>query len=122
MIEIIRPGAQASVQDLGRVGFRRFGVGRSGAADTLALRVGNRLLGNDPNAAAIEFTLGRASLRFNADMRVALTGAEYPTIYASAQALATAIDTRSMMFFWRPADRDWLSACVRGGLGCSLGC
>lgn len=76
MIEIIRPGAQASVQDLGRVGFRRFGVGRSGAADTLALRVGNRLLGNDPNAAAIEFTLGRASLRFNVDMRVALTGAE----------------------------------------------
>ena len=76
MIEIIRPGAQASVQDLGRVGFRRFGVGRSGAADDLALRVGNRLLGNDPNAAAIEFTLGRAALRFDADMRVALTGAE----------------------------------------------
>jgi allophanate hydrolase subunit 2 len=48
VIEIIRPGAQASVQDLGRVGFRRFGVGRSGAADDLALRVGNRLLGNDP--------------------------------------------------------------------------
>ncbi len=48
MIEIIRPGAQASVQDLGRVGFRRFGVGRSGAADSLALQVGNRLLGNTP--------------------------------------------------------------------------
>ncbi|KAI3594421.1 Allophanate hydrolase 2 subunit 2 [Cupriavidus sp. U2] len=76
MIEILRPGAQASVQDLGRTGFRRFGVGRSGAADGLALRVGNRLLGNDPNAAAIEFTLGRAALRFEADMRVALTGAE----------------------------------------------
>ncbi|GMG91917.1 biotin-dependent carboxyltransferase family protein [Cupriavidus metallidurans] len=76
MIEIIRPGAQASVQDLGRVGFRRFGVGRSGAADDLALRVGNRLLGNDPGAAAIEFTLGRAAVRFEADMRVALTGAE----------------------------------------------
>lgn len=76
MIEIIRPGAQASVQDLGRTGFRRFGVGRSGAADGLALEVGNRLLGNDANAAGIEFTLGRAALRFEADMRVALTGAE----------------------------------------------
>lgn len=76
MIEIIRPGAQASVQDLGRTGFRRFGVGRSGAADGLALEVGNRLLGNDANAAGIEFTLGRAALRFDADMRVALTGAE----------------------------------------------
>lgn len=76
MIEIIRPGAMASVQDLGRVGFRRFGVGRSGAADALALQVGNRMLGNDANAAAIEFTLGRAALRFDTDMRVALTGAE----------------------------------------------
>ncbi len=76
MIEILRPGAQASVQDLGRVGFRRFGAGRSGAAGDLALRVGNRLLGHAPGAAAIEFTLGRAALRFDADMRVALTGAE----------------------------------------------
>lgn len=76
MIEILRPGAQSSVQDMGRTGFRRFGVGRSGAADSLAFEAGNRLLGNDPNAAAIEFTLGRATLRFHADMRVALTGAE----------------------------------------------
>lgn len=76
MIEIIRPGALASVQDLGRIGFRRFGVGRSGAADGLALEVGNRLLANEPGAAAIEFTLGRAALRFDADLRVALTGAE----------------------------------------------
>jgi len=76
VIEIIRPGAQASVQDLGRVGFRRFGVGRSGAADSLALQVGNRLLGNAPGAAGIEFTLGRAAMRFHADMRVALVGAE----------------------------------------------
>ncbi|WP_316152277.1 biotin-dependent carboxyltransferase family protein [Cupriavidus sp. BIC8F] len=76
MIEIIRPGALASVQDLGRTGFRRFGVGRCGAMDMLAVEVGNRLLGNAPGCAAIEFTLGRAALRFHADMRVALAGAE----------------------------------------------
>ncbi|QYY31723.1 biotin-dependent carboxyltransferase family protein [Cupriavidus pinatubonensis] len=76
MIEIIRPGALASVQDLGRTGFRRFGVGRSGAMDPLALTIGNRLLGNAPGSAAIEFTLGRAAVRFHEDLRVALTGAE----------------------------------------------
>jgi len=76
VIEIVRPGALASVQDLGRTGFRRYGVGKSGAMDPLALAVGNRLLGNDPGAAAIEFTLGRAAMRFHTDMRVALAGAE----------------------------------------------
>src|SRR5690606_15257105 len=54
----------------------RFGVGGAGALDPLALAVGNRLLGNDAKCAAIEFTLGRAAVRFHADMRVALTGAE----------------------------------------------
>jgi multidrug efflux pump subunit AcrB len=41
---------------------------------------------------------GRGTLSFGGGgdgIEVALTGAEYPTIYASAQALATAIDTRS---------------------------
>ena len=76
MIEITRPGALASVQDLGRPGFRRFGVGTAGALDTVALTIGNRLLGNPAGDAAIEFTLGRAAVRFHADMRVALTGAE----------------------------------------------
>ncbi|MCA7084926.1 biotin-dependent carboxyltransferase family protein [Cupriavidus sp. DB3] len=76
MIEILRPGALASIQDLGRNGMRRFGVGGTGALDSLALRVGNLLLGNEPGAAAIEFTLGRATVRFHADLRIALTGAE----------------------------------------------
>lgn len=76
MIELLRAGALASVQDNGRPGFRRFGVGTAGALDPLALAIGNRLLGNHPGDAAIEFTLGRASMRFHADMRIALAGAE----------------------------------------------
>ncbi|MCD9121995.1 biotin-dependent carboxyltransferase family protein [Cupriavidus sp. UGS-1] len=76
MIEILRPGALASIQDLGRNGMRRFGVGGAGALDTVALRVGNLLLGNDAGAAAIELTLGRATVRFHADLRIALSGAE----------------------------------------------
>lgn len=76
MIEILRPGALASIQDLGRNGMRRFGVGGTGALDSVALRVGNLLLGNEPGAAAIEFTLGRATVRFHGDLRIALTGAE----------------------------------------------
>lgn len=76
MIEILRPGALASVQDAGRAGARRFGVGTAGALDTVALAVGNVLAGNARTAAAIEFTLGRAAVRFHAGARIALTGAE----------------------------------------------
>jgi allophanate hydrolase subunit 2 len=76
MIDIIRAGALASVQDQGRFGYRRYGVCGGGALDRLALAIGNRMLDNAPDCAAIEFTLGRATVRFQADMRVALTGAE----------------------------------------------
>lgn len=76
MIEILRAGALASVQDAGRAGARRFGVGAAGALDTVALAVGNLLTGNPRTAAAIEFTLGRAAVRFHAGARIALTGAE----------------------------------------------
>jgi len=58
MIEIVRAGVLASVQDLGRTGYRRFGVCTSGALDPLSLYVGNRLVGNRSDAAGIEFTLG----------------------------------------------------------------
>jgi antagonist of KipI len=42
-----RAGFLSSVQDLGRTGFRQFGVSTSGALDPFALRVANLLVGND---------------------------------------------------------------------------
>ncbi|PWK38856.1 5-oxoprolinase subunit C family protein [Cupriavidus plantarum] len=119
MIEIIRPGAQASVQDLGRIGFRRFGVGRSGAADNLALEVGNRLLGNAPGDAGIEFTLGRAAMRFHADMRVALTGAECGANLDGLPVWAWhAFDVRKGQVLTLPAARGGTRTylCVSGGI------
>ncbi|MAZ20992.1 biotin-dependent carboxyltransferase family protein [Roseovarius sp.] len=79
MIEILSPGIMASVQDLGREGFRAIGVGQSGAMDPVALQVGNLLVGNAPDLAGIEFTLGGFSLRFESDTTFALTGAHVGT-------------------------------------------
>jgi biotin-dependent carboxylase-like uncharacterized protein len=123
MIEIVRPGAQSSVQDLGRTGFRRFGVGRAGAADSLALQVGNRLLDNDPGAAAIEFTLGRVTLRFHADMRVALTGAECGADLDGAPVWSWyAFDVRKDQLLTLPTVRGGTRAylCVSGGIDVPL--
>ena len=43
----VRAGFLTSVQDLGRAGFREFGVSLGGALDPHALRVANLLAGND---------------------------------------------------------------------------
>jgi 5-oxoprolinase (ATP-hydrolysing) subunit C len=76
MIEIITTPGLASVQDLGRDGQYFQGLGRAGAMDPLALRLGNLMLGNPQGAAGIEVQMTPFALRFLADQTFALTGAE----------------------------------------------
>ena len=76
MIEILSSSALATVQDLGRLGALRWGVGTSGAMDPLALAAGNLLLGNDEGAAAIEVPVFPFQLRFHADCAFSVTGAD----------------------------------------------
>ena len=74
---VIRSGFLSSVQDLGRIRFRQFGVSTSGALDSFALRVANLLVGNDEGAAALEITLGGLHLRFEDERIVAWCGGEF---------------------------------------------
>jgi biotin-dependent carboxylase-like uncharacterized protein len=76
MIEILSASALATVQDLGRTGALRWGVGTSGAMDPLALAAGNILLGNDEGAAAVEVPVFPFQLRFAQDCAFAVTGAD----------------------------------------------
>ncbi|GLW07950.1 allophanate hydrolase [Microtetraspora sp. NBRC 13810] len=78
MIEILSPGAYATVQDLGRPGYAHLGVPRSGAADRRSLTLANRLVGNPEGHAAIELTFGGARLRFPRPCWIAVTGAPCP--------------------------------------------
>ncbi|QYJ05098.1 biotin-dependent carboxyltransferase family protein [Nocardioides panacisoli] len=77
-IEVLETGALATVQDRGRPGHASLGVGHSGVADRGALGLANRLLGNDPGAAAVEVTFGGLRVRAHGDLVVALTGAPCP--------------------------------------------
>ena len=72
-----RAGFLTSVQDLGRTGFRQFGVSTSGALDPFALRVANLLVGNDEGAAGLEITLGSLQLQFGDERIVAWCGGEF---------------------------------------------
>lgn len=74
-VEVLRPGAFTTIQDLGRPGHAHIGVPRSGAADRKALRLANRLVCNDASAAALETTLVGPRLLFHRRALVALTGA-----------------------------------------------
>ncbi|MFF8259804.1 biotin-dependent carboxyltransferase family protein [Streptomyces virginiae] len=75
---VVRPGALTTVQDRGRPGHAHLGVPRSGALDTAAYALANRLLGNAPDAAVLETTLDGVSLRAAARTVVAVTGAPCP--------------------------------------------
>jgi biotin-dependent carboxylase-like uncharacterized protein len=77
MIDVIRAGVLTSVQDLGRRGYRHLGVSSGGALDALSLEIGNRIVGNRPDAAGIEVTFGPTVLRFKHATRVAITGTDF---------------------------------------------
>jgi antagonist of KipI len=76
-VRVLSAGLQTTVQDLGRFGYAHYGVSASGAADSLALRAGNLLVGNAENAAAVEMTLSGATFEFESAAVVALTGSDF---------------------------------------------
>jgi biotin-dependent carboxylase-like uncharacterized protein len=111
------------VQDLGRFGYRRYGVGTAGAMDTVALQVGNLMLGNPAGAAAIEVNLFPFRLRFLADTAFALTGAD----------CGATLDGRPLLPWWAmtaregqelrlvaPTDGARAYLCVGGGIDVPL--
>ena len=74
---VARAGFLTSVQDLGRTGYRQFGVSLGGALDAFALRVANLLVGNEESVAGLEITLGGLQLRFADQRVVAWCGGEF---------------------------------------------
>jgi urea carboxylase len=77
--DVLSAGVQTSVQDWpGRLGYWDVGVPPSGPMDAVALRLGNRLVGNAPGTAALEITVAGPTVVFRCDAEVALTGAPLP--------------------------------------------
>ena len=76
-IHVLAPGFLTTVQDLGRFGYAQFGISASGAADPLALRAGNLLVGNAENAPALEMTLTGGEFAFDGSAVISVTGSEF---------------------------------------------
>lgn len=77
MLEVIEASGLATIQDLGRKGWGRFGVPLSGPMDTFAFHAVNLLVGNSPDTATIEIGGGDIELCANQDCVIAAAGAEY---------------------------------------------
>jgi biotin-dependent carboxylase-like uncharacterized protein len=112
-ITVESPGLFTTVQDLGRPGYAHLGVSLSGAADELALRIGNLLVGNPENAAALEMPAVGGTFVFDSDTVVALTGA---TCEAE---MWRPFRTRRVRVGWL-SDGARAYLCVRGGIGVPL--
>ncbi len=70
-------GLLNTIQDLGRAGFRRFGINPNGAMDKTAVRLINILLGNCENEPVIEIHFPAPDILFEKDALVALGGADF---------------------------------------------
>lgn len=114
MIEILDPGPLATVQDAGRWGWASLGVPRAGAFDRAAWAAANRLVGNDPDAAGLEITLGGLALRTDHAVTVALTGAACPGAPDWNAAVTLPAGTTLQLGQPRHGLRSYLA--VRGGL------
>ncbi len=95
-MQVKSPGLFTTVQDLGRPGFGPLGVSASGAADPIALRLGNRLVGNSESTAALEMTLLGGVFLFSCDAVASITGSDFgPTLDGQPIALWTAFQIRA---------------------------
>jgi antagonist of KipI len=78
------PGLLTTVQDGGRFGHRRWGVGSAGPVDGKALTAVNRAVGNRADAAALECTVAGPLLEFLAPVHFAVAGADLGAVLERA--------------------------------------
>jgi antagonist of KipI len=123
LIEVRSPGLLTTVQDLGREGFGPMGVSASGAADPVALRIGNRLVGNAEGAAGLEMTLIGGTFAFPERTVVALSGSDFgATLDDKCIEMWSSVEVRAGQTLrfgpTRSGARCYL--CVRGGIDVKL--
>jgi len=82
---ITKRGVLDTVQDLGRIGFRKLGINPNGAMDKWAVRLINTLLQNSAERAVIEMHFPAPHIEFLEDVSFALGGGNFsPTLNKKA--------------------------------------
>src|SRR5262245_1034562 len=76
-LRVLETGLYSLLVDNGRPGTRSLGVPVGGAADRTALALGNALVGNPANAAALEITLAGPTFQAECDVAAVVFGAPF---------------------------------------------
>jgi biotin-dependent carboxylase-like uncharacterized protein len=118
-LTIITPGLHTLVVDQGRPNCRHLGVPVGGAADRFSWALGNALVGNQPDAAALEITLAGPILEADGELTCVLFGAPF-SLSSNQQSL-----TVGKTFTLHPGEKLQIAGtptgvggylCIRGGL------
>lgn len=88
ILRVLEAGLQSQIVDFGRPSTRSLGVPVGGAADRWSLALGNALVGNPPDAPALEVTLAGPTLVADADVAAVVFGAPFD-ISSDRQPLVT---------------------------------
>ena len=81
MITFRKKGMLTTIQDLGRIGYQRYGMPVCGAMDRYAMELANILVGNPRSEAVIEATVMGPSIVFGEPEIFAVTGGDFgPTL------------------------------------------
>jgi antagonist of KipI len=104
MISVIKAGLFTTIQDMGRSGYRRFGIPESGVMDKYNATLANWLVNNKAAAPILEITMSGPELIFTTSANIALTGADMsPDINGNILPLyqSTAVSEGDILSFGR---------------------
>lgn len=76
-LRLLEPGLCTLLVDFGRPACRSVGMPVGGAADRFSMAIGNSLVGNSPDAAALEIALAGPTLRSDCELACVLYGAPF---------------------------------------------
>ena len=119
VLRLLTPGLHTLLVDFGRPAARSLGVPVGGAADRWSLALGNGLVGNPPDTAALEINLAGPTLRADVELACVLFGAPF-ALTAGRRPL-----TPGITFTLLPGEELHIGStrtgmraylCVRGGL------
>jgi antagonist of KipI len=122
-LRVLAPGLHSLVVDFGRPGYRSLGVAVGGAADRTALAIGNALVGNQPDAAALEICLAGPTLQAACELACVVYGAPFE-LHSDRQRLSAGktftLHTDDILHVQGTREGMRAYLCVRGGLDVPL--
>jgi antagonist of KipI len=121
MIVVERAPPYLTIQDRGRFGYRASGVPTAGAMDQWSLAVANRLVGNEGDAAALEWAIGAGTLSFSDPCVIALTGSDVEATLAGKPVTTGSpivVQAGESLTVTRLVDMRFLYVGVSGGIQC----